>query len=510
MSKETTMTTMNRRIFLRGVAGAALAAPFLSTLGVGRAQAQAKSPTRLVVYYTNNGVLTNRWFPTVENGPIDGNAFAGTLKPLAPFAPKLLFPRGLAMFPRGQYMVNGKAYFDPHDQGMGSKLTCAPLDPEGNHWAMGRSLDHIAAELVNPGTKTPLVVSVGATFAMAKSIVSFSAPGTPYPPETNPRNVYSGLTGMFKSGTAAPVTEGDYRVKQGKSIIDLVRGDLDSFKRLKMSGGDRKKIDDWLGLLRETETAVVSGTCDPNNATALGVDATSVNQSGGGFGFDMGAAFTKGGDMMMKLMALTVMCDANRVVVMHWPGYVTFTWDGMMHKYDHHGLSHRNGSAAIGGTCIDGVIENIQQIDNWYTGRYLKLVSLFDSIKEGDGTLLDHSAVMWLPELADGNVHNNNNLPIAIAGSMGGYLKQGQAINLEARALGTGNSEASCTNGVTDIGFGTGSFSGNVPINKLYVTLLNGLGAKDAGAPVTRFGVADSNKLEAGITNPGELMALRA
>src|SRR5262249_42275149 len=115
--------TMNRRIFLRGVAGAALAAPFLSSLGPRRARAQAKPPTRLVIFYTNNGVLTNRWFPTVANGPIDANSFPGTLKPLAPFAPKLLFPRGLGMYPRGAYQVNGKSYFDPHDQGMGSKLT---------------------------------------------------------------------------------------------------------------------------------------------------------------------------------------------------------------------------------------------------------------------------------------------------------------------------------------------------------------------------------------------------
>lgn len=117
---------------------------------------------------------------------------------------------------------------------------------------------------------------------------------------------------------------------------------------------------------------------------------------------------------------------------------------------------------------------------------------------------------MWLPELADGNVHNNNNLPIAVAGGMGGYLKLGAAINLESRALGTGNSEASCTNGVTDIGFGTGSIAGNVPINKLYVTLLNGLGATNAGAPITQFGTTDSNKVDGGITNPGELAPLRA
>ena len=58
--------------------------------------------------------------------------------------------------------------------------------------------------------------------------------------------------------------------------------------------------------------------------------------------------------------------------------------------------------------------------------------------------MLDNSVVMWLPELADGNAHNNNNLPIVIAGSAGGYLKQGVSMNLDTKTLGTGNSEASC------------------------------------------------------------------
>ena len=152
---------------------------------------------------------------------------------------------------------------------------------------------------------------------------------------------------------------------------------------------------------------------------------------------DTATAFTKGGDMMINLLALTMMCDANRVMILQWPGFVKFTWDGMMHEFDHHGLSHRNGSAAVGGACVTGVIDMLHQIDTWYAGRYSKLVHLVDSIKEGDRTMLDNSMVMWLPELADGNAHNNNNLPIVIAGSAGGYLKQGQSINLDTRELKT-------------------------------------------------------------------------
>jgi hypothetical protein len=502
---------VKRRIFLKGAAGAALAVPFLSSLAEQEAKAQsapAASPKRLVIFYTNNGCLTNRWFPSVEDGAITAATLAGkTLEPLGTKAAKLLFPRGLAMFPRGQVTVDGVTYFDPHDQGMGSKLTCAPIDPTADHWALSRSLDHVAAELINPGTKTPLVLSVGNSFANVKGIVSYSAAKTPYPPETRPTNVYSGLSGVLGSGTGQP-TEADYRVKQGKSVIDLVRADLQTFQRLNMSTADQKKVTDWLGLLRETEVGVVSAACNAENAAALGITDAALSATGGR-GFDAATAFTTGGDLMLQLIALTMMCDTNRVIVMQWPGFATFKWDGMDHQYDHHGLSHRNGSAAVGGTCVAGVLDSLHQIDTWYTGRYTKLVNLIDSIPEGAGTMLDNSAVMWLPELADGNAHNNNNLPIVIAGSAGGYLKQGVSVNLDTKTLGTGNSEASCGDG-TGVSFNTGSQGGSVPLNKLYVTLLNAIGAAKDGAPITTFGMADSNSVDAGITKPGELDALKA
>ena len=114
---------MKRRLFLKGAAGAALAAPFLPSLMPRKAWAAATGPQRLVIFYTNNGCLTNRWFPKTESGTVDAASLQGqTLQPLSDLAGKLCFPRGLAMFPKGT--ING--YFDPHDQGMGSKLTCAP------------------------------------------------------------------------------------------------------------------------------------------------------------------------------------------------------------------------------------------------------------------------------------------------------------------------------------------------------------------------------------------------
>ena len=92
------------------------------------------------------------------------------------------------MFPKGT--ING--YFDPHDQGMGSKLTCAPIKPDSSHYATGPSLDRVAA-MVNPGTKSPLVLSVGSAFANVKGILSYKPGATaptcrrPTRPRSTPR-----------------------------------------------------------------------------------------------------------------------------------------------------------------------------------------------------------------------------------------------------------------------------------------------------------------------------------
>ena len=510
---------MNRRLFLKGAAGAALATPFLTSLQ-RPAKAQTADPKRLVIFYTNNGCLTNRWFPTVDNGPLDAASLAGkTLEPLSDLVGKLLVPRGLCMFPAGQVSVNGVKYFDPHDQGMGSKLTAGPIDPtEGSkHYALQRSLDHEIAELFNPIAKTPLVLSVGFASSDVKSVASYKAAGEPFLPETKPSNVYNTLSGLFGTGSTDQPTEADYRVKQGKSIIDLVKSDLATFQRLPMSSDDQKKVTDWLALLRETEVGVVSAQCNEAAVTQLMIEDSEVASGGGGpGGFPGGGgstetSFVTNGDTMIKLIALTMMCDANRMILMQWPGYVTFDFLG--HDKDHHGLSHRVGSVATSGPCVDGVIEMINQIDQWYAGRYSKLVHLINSVTEGEGkTMLDNSGVMWLPELADGNAHNQNNLPIVIAGSMGGYLKQGQAVNVDGGTLDTGDSEASCKNPGDMVSFNTGSRKANkVPLNKLHVTLMNAMGLNPAtGQKFTEFGTCDTNTVENGITNPGELEGLVA
>ncbi len=134
------------------------------------------------------------------------------------------------------------------DAALRARVIPCSLDTEGSHRALSHSLDHEVARRINQGSKSPLILSVGTAFNNVKGVLSYAAAQEPYAPETNPRNVYNGLTGLFSSDGGGG--EADHRVKRGESIIDLVSEDLATFKRLDMSQADQERIDDWLQLLR--------------------------------------------------------------------------------------------------------------------------------------------------------------------------------------------------------------------------------------------------------------------
>lgn len=483
---------MNRRFFLRGAGGALLAAPSLTSFREPAARAAAESPRRSVIFHTPAGCLTNRWFPKVEHGALDAEALAGTtLEPLAPYVAKLLFPRGL----RAINAYGRPQTINAHQQAMGSKLTCSLLSETGEHYPSSHSLDHEIARQLNPNGADPLVLAIGNTGPEVLNTLSYSALGTPFPAATRPSEVFDGLSDVVSG--ASPT----YRRRRGQTIIDAVREDLTTYQRLSMSSADRQRVDAWLDLLRESELA-----CDAS-AVALDEDALAATAD-----TSIANAFTADVVVMLKLIALHLLCDLNRSIVLSFPSYVTFDWDGIQHAHDHDSLAHRNGTGSAGGTCVPGVLAMLREIDAWYATKFSELVSLLDRLPEGENTLLDNTASVWLQEFSDGNAQNLNNAPIVIAGSAGGRLKQGAAVNVEGTPLGSGNSEGACNEGGDGVvTLDTGSTTGNVPINKLYVTLLNALGCTaPGGGPIESFGTHDSESAEPGIHDPGELAQLKA
>ncbi len=491
----------------------ALAAPFLGSLREARGE-PAAPPKRLVIFYTPQGCITDKWWPALEDGPLVADTFLGTtLEVLGPHYRKLLMPRGF----RSMNMYGEGQTIDPHDQAMGSKLTCAKLADTLDRYATAESLDHAIAKQINPSGAKPLVLSVGPSSRSIKNLISFSGPEEPYPAITNPETVYTSLTNALGSlGDPA----NSHLQRRGQSIIDVVREDLEGLQRLDMSQADQHRIQDWLDLLRDTELGVEG--CSADAVARLGITPEAVlaaspsgtDTSGGSLSKEeLATSFTLGGDMMMNLMALSMICDQNRVLILSYPGYAVWDWDGIQNTQDHSGLSNRTGDFTVGGNCYANVIESLLEFDRWFAKKYARLVGLLDSIGEGAGTLLDSTATLWLPELSDGAAHNVNNLPIILSGSSGGYLKQGHAVNVEGAPIGLGGSSKSCDGGLAAVAE-SGSKGGDVPINKLYVTLMNAVGCTADGTPggpkLTRFGQFDGKAVDSGISDPGEVAALTA
>ncbi|HYQ17000.1 MAG TPA: DUF1552 domain-containing protein, partial [Polyangiaceae bacterium] len=129
------MTQHSRRIFLRGLGGALVAAPFLGSLFERSAKAQQATPRRTIVMFTHYGCVTNKWFPNKLNRDLTAeDLLPTTLAPLAPFAKKLLMPRGVramnewTALNKGAGMGRGQGV-DSHIQVAGSAFTLQPVSP---------------------------------------------------------------------------------------------------------------------------------------------------------------------------------------------------------------------------------------------------------------------------------------------------------------------------------------------------------------------------------------------
>ncbi len=543
--------SMNRRHFLRGLGGATVAAPFLSSVAERTAKAQSTIQPRLIVMYTHYGCLTDMFFPENSHGPLTAADLTGlTIEALAPYVDKLLVPRGIrAMNEWTSGMARGQGN-DTHTQVVGTYFTCMPVTPNSNDpfsfeaatkfnaMPTGPSLDHIAAEQLSPGG-APLFMRVSGRSDNAQSGISYSAAETAYPGVGSVSQAYSNLTGLFTEGGGAmpevdQMMPDTYQALKGQTAIDLVRGDLEVLESFDMSMSDRAKLEAWKDLLVDTGRVVAAAAASCNEELANNLALTG-NAGGGGLGGDISTPVSgdlDAADLFNNVAVLTAVCNANPVIFLKYPG--NYVYGGIGMNIENHSISHRVGDAGMGGTCVQGVNGMIETIDRYHAAKFAQLVGTLDGIAEGDGTVLDNTAAVWFNEDSDGNAHNLNNIPILQAGSAGGYFKTGQAVNVEDGTpdLHRGNSVAQCEQEGADISFqevtssATPADIANAPINKYFCNLLNALGVKagadgrpQAGgtAEVTHFGMYDKTEdfigggtVEAVLHDPGEFTDLKA
>jgi hypothetical protein len=397
---------------LRG-AGSAIALPLLDAMRPAlAAPAGVKQVRRVAVIYVPNGIVMKDWTPAQAGKDF---SFTRILKPLEPFRDDIVLVSGLS-----NHAAN-KARGGGHAKASGSFLSATPPKyTAGADVRAGITFDQVAAKEWAAETRVPSLqlgcedsrmvgnCDTGSSCAYTNSL-SWKNPETPLAVEVNPRSVFERLF-----GTADPSLDPKTRARRAlyrRSILDLTRENTQKLAA-DLGAADRRKIDEYLTAIREVEKRI---TASERDSRVPPVD----KPSGIPFQFD---EYVK---LMYDLQTIAFQADLTRVSTM------MLGREGSVRTYPeigvpdpHHPLTHHRGHPDF--------IEKVTKINCFHVELFAYFVEKLKATQDGDGTLLDHSAILYGGALSDGNQHSNHDLPLLVAGHAGG-LRGGRHVQVTPR-----------------------------------------------------------------------------
>lgn len=403
-----TRNSLSRRTFLRGT-GAAVALPFLEAM-VPALSAQSISPTpRLGFVYVPNGVIPGQWDPAIVGPDFD---LPPILASLAPLQEKVNVLTGLA---HRQADSLGDGTGD-HPRASAVWLTgvhAYDRTRPGVEVSLAKTADQHAADVLGRDTSlrslemTLEVPSQGACDSgdcFYVNTVSWRNETTPNLTEVHPRIVFERLFG--DGGSAG---ERAARLRSRGSILDSVREEA-----LRLEGslgtGDRHKLDEYLDSVREIERRIENAESGHARNVELPDRPT-----------DIPDAWDDHARLMFDLHVLAYQADVTRVVSMVMGrelSGLTFPQIGV--PEGHHGISHHRGEPAL--------IAKKARIDTHHMELFTGFLAKLDATPDGDGSLLDHSLILYGGGMGDGNLHGHTNLPCLLAGQLGGEFRTGMHV----------------------------------------------------------------------------------
>jgi hypothetical protein len=389
-----TKVALPRRTFLYGL-GTTLALPFLDAMVPALAAAPKGAP-RFTAIYFGNGANMNDWTPKTDGA---GFEMPPTLKSLEPFRDRLLVMSGLDNFPAtdqgdagGQHPRASIAFMSS----MHAKQT------EGADVRAGTTVDQLAAaELCKDLKLASLELGIerndvvgacdhGYACAYMNSL-AWKSPTTPLPTETNPRFVFERL---FGSGDTAE--ERVLRSREDRSILDVVTQQIGRLKR-QVNAGDGVKLSEYLDAIRDVEQRI--SKVESYNAD-LQVPERPVGAP---------SAYQEHAEIMLDLQALAFQADITRVSTF------MLARENSKQPYPEIGIAEEHHAVSHHGN-VPARMALYSKINAYHVEQLAYFVKKLDSIHDGDGTLLDHSIVMYGSGMSDGNVHNNYSLPVVVLG----------------------------------------------------------------------------------------------
>lgn len=406
---------LSRRTFLRGL-GVTIALPWLESMGplTNWATAATKgmtgqvTPNRMAFLYVPNGKIMEEWTPQTVGA---GFELTNILKPLENIKDKTLVLSGLTA---DKARANGDGGGD-HARAMAAFLTGAqPRKTSGTDIHAGISVDQAAATQIGNQTRIPsLELGIDKGYragncdsgysCVYSSTMAWKSATQPLPKEVNPKLAFERLF------STEPDAKRAQRDAERKSILDFVRQDSKDLIQ-KVSGNDARKLDEYFSSIRDIEQRIESAEKFPpiENVEFAAPD-------------DIPSNFQEHVRLMMDLIILAFQTDVTRIATFVIANEGSNkTYPAVNVSEGHHNLSHHGGD--------EDKIAKILRINIFHTEQLAYFLEKLDAIPEGEGTLLDHSMIVYGSGNADGNRHSHHDLPILLAGNGCGTLNSGRHI----------------------------------------------------------------------------------
>jgi uncharacterized protein DUF1552 len=390
-----TRMSVPRRTFLRGM-GAALGLPLLDSMVpalTAAAQTPASPKARLGFVYIPHGVIMDDWTPATSGA---GFEFTPILKPLEHFRQSMVVVSNLA----APLQNNGS-----HAAAAGSWITgVAPKRTDGPDFRAGTTIDQLVAKQIGQNTTFPsLEVATedftglvgacdpGYSCAYMNTLV-WQTPTTPLPMEINPRVVFER---MFGGG--ATRDERLARMRTDRSILDLVKEDLSD-----LTGGlgaaDRTRLGEYLDHVREVERRIRATEKQADTQLTIPIAPVGVPES-----------FEEHVGLMFDLLALAYEADLTRVFTFMMAREVSQrTYPNIGITEPHHSISHHGNKP--------DKIAGHAKVNTYHVSLLAKFLDRLRSTPDGDGSLLDHSLIVYGSGMSNGNGHTPFPLPLTMIG----------------------------------------------------------------------------------------------
>ena len=396
-----------RRSFLKG-AGLALGLPLLDAMSPAHtalAKTAAAAKMRLGFVYFPHGAIMDKWTPATEGPDYE---LSPILEPLKAFRQQVTVVSGLGNRPAQSAAV--------HAIVPGTWLSC--VHPRETHEAYGGiTVDQMAAAKIGQETPLPsLEVSTEApgtggacdrAYGCSYSgTISFRTPTTPLPMEYNPRSLFQRLFGRGSSAEERKLLTSQYA-----SLLDMVADEAKDLER-SLGARDRAALGDYLESVREIERRVQKASKQDLSNLKLPDVPVGIPD-----------AFPDQMTLMFDIMALAYQADLTRVQTMMMAAEVsnmTYNHIGISDAF--HPVSHHQNDP----TKKDKLV----RIQRWHTEQFAKFVKKLADMPDGEGSVLDHSLLVYGSNMSNSDAHNQFPLPTSLIGGACGAMKSGRHLRV--------------------------------------------------------------------------------